>query len=214
MNDFLTEEEQVDVIKKWWKDNGTSIVVAIGVAVAAIFGYNHWNTQKKLQAESTSAEYFIVQEMLENEKENDVGAIKRANELVAKNDSSILSMFVSLSLAKKYVDKEDYKSAEKHLNTALTLTQDGVVKPVIKFRLAQVNYAKGEFDKALSNLDAKAPKAYLVMIEELRGDVYYAKGDHEKAKQIYQAAYDSLEDNARNEKTLKTKLEDLGGKTS
>jgi len=32
---YRTEEEQVEALKRWWKENGTGILVAILLAVAA-----------------------------------------------------------------------------------------------------------------------------------------------------------------------------------
>ena len=39
MDVYKTEEEQVEAIKKWWNENGKSIIVGIVVGITAIFGW-------------------------------------------------------------------------------------------------------------------------------------------------------------------------------
>ena len=38
-----TEEEQVERLKAWLKENGLSIVFGIVIGVGGIGGYNYWN---------------------------------------------------------------------------------------------------------------------------------------------------------------------------
>ena len=38
-----SDEEQLEVLKNWWKENGQSIVIAIALAFFGIFGLQAWN---------------------------------------------------------------------------------------------------------------------------------------------------------------------------
>jgi len=33
-----TEEEQVAALKQWWNDNGNSLIIGVGLALALVFG--------------------------------------------------------------------------------------------------------------------------------------------------------------------------------
>ena len=41
MSDYLTEEEQVARIKRWWAENGKYVAVAIVLGIAGVFA-NNW----------------------------------------------------------------------------------------------------------------------------------------------------------------------------
>ena len=43
MAELRTEEEQVEALKSWWKENGKSLIMGVVIAVAAVFGWRGWN---------------------------------------------------------------------------------------------------------------------------------------------------------------------------
>ena len=54
MAELLTEEEQVEQLKKWWKENGLSIVGGVVVGLALVFGWRSWqHHQLERSAHST-----------------------------------------------------------------------------------------------------------------------------------------------------------------
>mgnify|MGYP002004665342 FL=1 len=52
-----SDEEQLEVLKNWWKENGQSIVIAIALGFLGIFGFQAWNEKVKNTAENASAIY-------------------------------------------------------------------------------------------------------------------------------------------------------------
>ena len=52
-----TDDERVEDLKKWWKENGTSIIVGIGLGLIAIFGWQYWGSHRTAQAEQASQAY-------------------------------------------------------------------------------------------------------------------------------------------------------------
>ena len=42
MAELRTEEEQLEAIKRWWKENGTSLIAGVAIAAAGVFGWNAW----------------------------------------------------------------------------------------------------------------------------------------------------------------------------
>jgi len=53
----VTEDEQVEAIKRWFEDNGTFLVVGIIVVLSIVFGLRAWETQTRETAEAASAKY-------------------------------------------------------------------------------------------------------------------------------------------------------------
>ena len=64
MSEYLnsTEEQQFNEAKKWFKQNGTPILLAICVISGATFGWNYWKKHQIEVAQSTSATYQQVME--------------------------------------------------------------------------------------------------------------------------------------------------------
>ena len=56
MEDYRTEEEQIEALKRWWSENGKSIVIGIALAGASVFGWRAWQDQQ--QAEHTGEVLF------------------------------------------------------------------------------------------------------------------------------------------------------------
>ena len=52
-----TDDERVEDLKKWWHENGVSIIVGIALGVAAIFGWRYWISHRDAQAERASLAY-------------------------------------------------------------------------------------------------------------------------------------------------------------
>ena len=57
MDVYKTEEEQVEAIKKWWSENGKSIIAGIIIGIAAIFGWRGYENHTAMQAKAASMLY-------------------------------------------------------------------------------------------------------------------------------------------------------------
>ena len=44
MSDYLSDEEQVERLKSWWSENGTSLLASLLVAVLGIAGWNYYGS--------------------------------------------------------------------------------------------------------------------------------------------------------------------------
>ena len=211
MDEIRTEDEQVEALKKWWKQNGTSVIVAVAVALSAVGGYKYWQGQKLQSAWKASDEYKYVTEQMQKAKKEE-GDVKRAEALLSEHKGTVYADFTTLQLAKAAVEKEDYDTALNYLNSALAQAQSKQMKPIISFRIAQVQFAKGEHDKALTTLAGISDKGQKAAVKELEGDIYNAKGDAVKALSSYKESIALQGDEADANKTLQLKYKNLGGK--
>jgi len=53
----MTDREQIDMLKKWWKDYGQSIAIAIMVGLVLSFGWRYWRAHQQQQVEQASSLY-------------------------------------------------------------------------------------------------------------------------------------------------------------
>ncbi len=213
MDEIRTEDEQVEALKKWWKENGTSVIIAIAVALTAVGGYKYWEREKLKSAWKASNEYDYVSQQLSDEDLQE-GDIKRAEALIKDHAGTVYSDFVKLQLAKASVEKGDYDAALAKLNDALSTAQSPQLKPIINLRIAQIQIEKKEFDSALKTLSSIKDKGQQPSVKELQADAYAAKGDAEKALALYKEALDLLGKEGASYKTLQLKYKNLGGSES
>ncbi len=225
MEVYRTEEEQVEAIKRWWKDNGNGILIGIGLAIAIVFGWQSWKQNSVEKGEAASVLYSQLQESAQAmwsapptpAKEGEAAAEnpQRATfEHVAKQlkdeyAGTTYSVLAALMVARDKVEAGNAAEAEKELRWSLEQKPSEALSLVINLRLARVLALKGEQDNALKLLESVNAGAQKSAYEELKGDLYLAKGELAKAREAYQAGLVAAPEGASNRSLLKTKLDDL-----
>ena len=113
MSVYMTEEEQLEVIKKWWKRYGNIVTVLLSVILLCIAGYRymHWHQNKLTQQASVIYENMMV--ALSNQNTKSVRAY--ANELIKDYGNSVYADAAHLTLAKVYVSKNKLDQAKDEL---------------------------------------------------------------------------------------------------
>lgn len=215
MADRLSDEEQFQVIKNWWKANGRFLIICIAVSVSAYFGWQWWTKTQQVHAEQASALYSELVssvattgiEPLSNEK------LTTANFLVEqlKKDfgDTAYSVNASLLAAKLAVDKGDLDSAVNELSFAID-NGDSDIQVVAKHRLARVYLAQNNVDEALALASYDKDDAFASKYADLRGDIYAAKGDAVAAIAAYEQALEKIIDGDNLQRNLiEIKLADL-----
>lgn len=214
-----SDEEQLEVLKKWWDENGTSLLVTIVIALGAVFGFRAWETNVRETGEAASVVYqdlvsaaAIVTPNPEADAENDA-MLATANSLgeTLKSDfeGSTYSVFGALHLARLAVDRSDLDKAESELRWALERVEDPNIETLVRMRLARVLVAGEDAAAAMSIMLAYTPvEGQLATWHETLGDVYLAVGDQNQARDSYQTALDNLQP-AMNKTLLELKLSNI-----
>ena len=53
----FVEDEQTEKIKRWWKTNGTAVIVGLLLGVGSVAGYQGWGMYQDRQSEIASDLY-------------------------------------------------------------------------------------------------------------------------------------------------------------
>ncbi len=93
-----------------------------------------------------------------------------------------------LAAARVYVSVEQFDKAIPFLERVANTSDDKPLRPIARLRLARVQSAQGQHDKALATLGTADMGEYQSAYLETRGDVLYAKGDRAGALREYEAA--------------------------
>ena len=54
MADHLSEEEQIEAVKRWWAANGMQTILAAVLVVGGYFGWQYWEQEQQLQTDQAS----------------------------------------------------------------------------------------------------------------------------------------------------------------
>lgn len=201
-----TEEEQVEAIKDWWKENGTSIVVGVALGIAAIFGVRYWFDYQKAQAQQASALYAGVLASLASDKQKSESL---ASDMAANYSSTPYASLTALSLAKLKVEDKDYQGAQTYLQWVLDNGTDEGFQHVARIRLARLLIEDNKLDKAENLIKAISAAGFNSEYAELRGDIFLSKKELTQAAENYRLALVGLQPSSQRNQLLQMKIDDL-----
>ncbi|MCG6937940.1 MAG: tetratricopeptide repeat protein [Gammaproteobacteria bacterium] len=207
MNEYETEEQQIEALKKWWKENGTSLIIGLLVGVTALFGWRYYMEHKNTHAMQASDLYMQV---MQNVARNNVDdkTIDIHNQLINKFSDTPYAALSALALAKSEYEKGNVDAAAAQLELAAKYADDETIVQIANLRLVSIYIEQGQYEAAEKLLNASHDNAYDARYEELRGDLYLAKGDKAQARTAYDKAI-GLQGVAAS-KWLKLKRQNLG----
>ena len=210
MSEMRTEEEQIEAIKNWWKENGKQTVVALAVVATGWFGFQGYQNQKQATGEAASA---IYQEMLSiNNSTEEADKGRRSmllDQLKSEYKGTIYASFASLFNAKDAVTADDLALAETELRLVMTESLDEALTQLATVRLARVLLAMDKKEDALALVAAGKEGAFEAEYEEVKGDILFAQGDKDGARDAYSKAVVAAQRIGANNPLLKMKLDDL-----
>lgn len=207
-----TDEEQVEAIKKWWKENGTFVLVGLVIGAAAVFGWRAWEDHQQEQRITASTMYTQMRDAIaadDTEQARELGKT-----LVTDYSATPYAPQAALLLAKQNVDVGELSIAREHLQWAVENVENEALALTARLRLAHVLQAMGEHDAALRTLSLAEAGAFAALYAQTRGDIYVALGKEDKARAAYSAALTEMEaSNGGNRALLEMKLAALGAAT-
>lgn len=196
MSVYLTEEEQIEAIKKWWKRYGNYILTILLIFVLGFLATKWW--QKHRLTKMTYASNQFQQLMLATSNNDKSLKASITDDLKKKFPDTVYAVNASLLKAQTLVENKKLNQAVDELNWAISHAKDNVFKQLAKLRLARVYLQTNQFELALATLSEfeKGPYSHLAL--ELKGDVYWQKGERQKAHDSYQKALAMVPDSKEN----------------
>ena len=184
----IEEEQEINQLKDWWKENGKTIIVAFILGVGGMFGWRYWQAHQAEQIAQASAQYDALIYSAEQDEQ-----AKKANieQFVQAKSKTAYAVFTLLDEAKKATEKQDFAAAEANLNQALTQSQDEVLTSIVALRLSAVQFQLGQLDNALTTLNQVKGESFNARKAILTGDIQVAKGDKVAAKNSFEQAQQS-----------------------
>lgn len=217
MADHIADAEQLEALKRWWKQYGAGLALALVLGVGAWFGWQQWQSARESRAQAASLIYEEMMsaigasavEELDGEPLNAVtGAAER---LRAEYAGTSYERLARLMLARLAVAREDLDAAATELRAVMDDDGDAELGLVARLRLVRVLTAQRRYDDALRLAEGEIPGQIAAEFAEARGDIHTLRGDHEAARTAYQQALDTsaIQGNSLLSSLLRIKLNQL-----
>jgi predicted negative regulator of RcsB-dependent stress response len=194
LSTYQTEEEQVEQLKKWWKENGKSIIGGAVVGLALVVGWQGWGRYTESQAELAAEYYSEFSRTVRDGRASQ--AVEQGQRLMSQFGNSAYASYAAFHLARLAYQDGRPAEAEQHLQWVIDHAIDPALTEVARLRLGQLMLDQGDLDAARALVDSAGSAAFAGQIAELRGDIAMAAGDRAAAAAAYQQALDAGVDNA------------------
>lgn len=218
MAELRTEEEQLQALKEWWKENGKALILGVTAAVAIVLGWRAWQNYEEQKAANASALYQNLTQAVQltaaggNEAQY-VTAGHLSEQLRQEYGKTAYARYGALMMAAAAVNNQTLDRALEELNWVIDNApeMDDLVR-VATLRKAMVLGQKGELQAAIDLLNGADAGNYAVQYQELLGDLYVNSNRPAEAFAAYERALELAGGELR--PLLKMKRDDLAGAES
>ena len=191
MRENMTNKEEAEWLKEWWKNYGQSILIAVIVGLCAGFGYKYFKRHEQQRAIQASDLYMQTQTM-----PNSTASAKAATKVLMREyGHSIYAQMAALSQAKHLALQSKYQQAIQTLKPILTKPAMPGIGQLTQVRVAQLYLQLKQPQQALDAIAVVNDKSFLPMVDMLRASAYRQLGQDSKAQHALQQAivgYDKL----------------------
>lgn len=201
-----TEEETVEHLKQWLKENGLAIVLGVVIGVSGIVGVRYWFSYHRTQAEEASLIYSKVASALGAQKYADV--VQQGKDLLDNYGGTSYAKLAALAMAKASLVTGDAATARDHLAWVVQEADDEGMRHVARIRLARLFIDAKDTTAALKLITDQAHGAFASLYEELRGDILLAQDNISLAREAYRLALVGAKDSTRRQ-FVQMKLDNL-----
>ena len=186
MDDYLSEREQWEWLREQVKQNAPTVIAAIVLTAAALYGWRWWQAHQDAERVAASSKYSQI--ILALDHGDRTQAFSLMGELEREHAASPYADQARLLASRLYVETNQLDKANAELTAVMEHSADHDLALVARLRLARVQIAQGKPADALATLNGTTPGAFAGRYNEARGDAYLASGDKTAALTEYHNA--------------------------
>ena len=206
MDEYLSEKEQIDEIKGWFKENGPWLFGGVAIVLAGFFGYNQYQAWQDRTGEAAAAIYLEIKQLVTDDDRE--GADARLAELAADHSNSPYLDQARLLIAEDNLIRDPARSIDE-LRAVVDRDGDAGLVDIARLRLARVLAWQERYDEALATLNVPEPGAFAARYSEVRGDIHSAMGNREAAASAYTDALLGASNGSVDTEFIQLKLGDV-----
>lgn len=204
---FKTDDEQAEAIKKWLRENGSALLTGIMLGLAALFGGKAWLQYQEQQSMAASNLYAQLSNAVSQDEAAPATSVHET--LLNEYSGSSYAVLAAMQIARLQLDQDNPEAARAQLQWAYDRAGDGPLKHTARLRLVRLLIARDELDQAAALLAEVTDRgSYAVIYHELEGDLAMAREDYAAAHTAYEAALQAYPDDLPGRSLLEAKRDD------
>lgn len=204
----LEEQEKIDELKAWWKQNGSTVLLAIAVFATVLAGMQGWRYYQKSQQQQAAQVFEAVQNGVRGK---DVKRVRdAAGQLIEKYPGTPYATRAALLVAGVNHELGDAKSAKAQLQWVIEHAKEDGARDMARLRLAGMLLDDKSYAEAMKLLEAQHQKSFDGLFADLKGDVLAAQGKMADARTAYQTALEMIDEKSTYRQIVQMKLDGLG----
>ncbi len=182
----LSEKEQIDAMRSWWKENGRYVISGITLGVAILLGWGEWKDYQLTSKLEASALYETLAAEV-NDGDLDASEAAASN-LYDNYASTTYAALARLAMAKLYMEKGRDQDAADALNALVSAPGKFELRMIGRLRLAKVYLYQDKYQEVVELLSGFEDSSFAARYDELLGDAYRALGQVASASAAYERA--------------------------
>jgi predicted negative regulator of RcsB-dependent stress response len=203
---FDNDEQQSEHFKNFYNLHKVKIFSAIAVFLVAFFTYQYLESVNQSNDEEASQLFLDVLVS----KVGNIDEIKSKVGLLQSNFSnSPYAARASIYYSKLLVETGDYTAAAKELIWASGENIEPSIQSMANYLLGNLYLVEKKLDEALEVADKIITNGYIGLANDLKGDIYLAKGDKENAIKSYELALNYFGGQGELHKVIENKLNSI-----
>ncbi len=207
MDEFLSDKEQAERLKKWWLDNYKSILAGIIIAIVIIFGWRYW--QHRVQTRSVTASTLYSQMTALLAASSGPQALQIANQIINNYGDTPYASQSALAMAQYDAATGKHDAAMQMLDWVISNSKDNGLRLLARLRLARVKLTVDDPQAALTALAGVKPGGFAALYNVVRGDAYMQLGKFNQARNAYRQALNQWTPGMGDKSLVQMKLDDL-----
>jgi predicted negative regulator of RcsB-dependent stress response len=202
---YASEQEQVEALRKWFRENWLALVLGVGLGLGSLFGYRFWQDQVTAKAEAAADLYAAALGALATADMTRIETLRK--QLQDEYPTTPYAALAALAEANLRTGRDELAAARELVDWTLAHAKQAELLSVARLRQARLLLAEEQADAALAALDVVQAQPFAAQVAELRGDIHRQRGDRAAAAEAYRRA---LEAGGDNRGLVRMKLDDLG----
>ena len=205
----LDEHEQGELVRKWLRQNGSSLILGIVLGLSLVFGWKWWQGRGVQHQQEAATQYQLFVDAV---AAKDAAKAKAFADLFSdKYADTGYAPIAQLRYAAFLQDSGKTADAIKLLQTPPKGEERADLAEIRQIRLARLLLISGKSGDAARQLDKVTKPQFPGIADELRGDIANAQGKRDEARKAYERALTNLDQAAPTRQLVEMKLIEAGG---